>query len=139
MRIKGELGVEKENPALNNGLQFCVLEYKPHNQAAVSMRLAPILLLVLRNEKGSLNILVHPDWRSIVQYEDLEYFDCLFRDFLERAETDPDDLFKQVSSLGVGPIVTKDIGMNLQERPFLQRLFAELVNLESTLPTQDVP
>jgi hypothetical protein len=139
MRFKGELGVEKENLAQNNGLQFCVLEYKPHNQAAVSMRLAPILLLVLRNEKGSLQFLVHPDWRSTVQSEDLKYFDCLFCDFLERAETYPDDLFEQISSLGVGPIVTQEVGMGLHEHPFIQKFTSELVDLESTLPIKGTP
>jgi hypothetical protein len=103
------------------------------------MRLAPILLLVLRNEKGSLQFLVHPDWRSTVQSEDLKYFDCLFCDFLERAETYPDDLFEQISSLGVGPIVTQEVGMGLHEHPFIQKFTSELVDLESTLPIKGTP
>jgi hypothetical protein len=65
---------------------------------------------VLEDGKGCLRFRVSPDWRSIVQPEDLEYMDSLLRDFLERAKEQPAALFKHLSSLGVGPLVTQEAG-----------------------------
>ena len=56
---------------------------------------------------GTLRFLVNPDLKSIVHTDDLAYIQSLLMDFLERAEYEPQDLFKQLSSLGVGPLVTK--------------------------------
>jgi hypothetical protein len=62
------------------------------------------------HDNDEMQILVHPDWRSLVQEQDLDYLDELFESFIERVSEDPLALFKQLTSLSVGPIVTKCAG-----------------------------
>lgn len=82
-------------------------------------RVAPVILLVLRDEAGNLRFMAHPNWRAIVQAEDLEYIDTLLRDFLERANLHPDVLFKHISSLAVGPLVTQEVGVSISGNALL--------------------
>jgi hypothetical protein len=62
------------------------------------------------HDNDEMQILVHPDWRLLVQERDLDYLEELFGSFIERVSEDPSALFKQLSSLSVGPIVTKCAG-----------------------------
>ena len=110
-------------------LQFCALEHRPQNLTIGASPSAPVILLVLRDEGGSLHFLVHPEFRTLVPPEQLDYFETLLRDFAERAKVDPEALFKQLSSLGVGPLVTKEAGSDLSEYPDLQKLSEQFVRL----------
>ena len=92
-------------------------------------RSASIILLVLREANGDLRFLVHPEWRAIVQAEDLADIESLLLDFSERAELHRDILFKQLSSLGVGPLVTHETGKSISDYPVLSDLFSSFVQL----------
>jgi predicted component of type VI protein secretion system len=70
---------------------------------------------VLRDQEGNLSFLVHPELRTIVQSEVLAYLESLLGDFLERAKLHPETLFKQLSSLGVEPLVTKEAGTSISD------------------------
>jgi hypothetical protein len=87
------------------------------------------ILVVLWNEDRSLRILVHPELRTIVQGDDWVYLESLLKDFRARAELDPDALFKQISSLNVGPLVTKDVGSKISDHPSLLELCSHFVQL----------
>jgi hypothetical protein len=82
------------------------------------------------NREGLIRFLVHPEWRTIVQGEDIGYFQSLLHDFLNRANQDPGALFKQLCSLGVGPVVTQEIGSNLADHPSLMGLSSMFVELK---------
>lgn len=84
---------------------------------------------MLENARGGLRILVRPDWRSIVQAEDLEYMDSLLRDFLNRADEQPAALFKQLSSLGVGPLIASEVGKEISNHPRLMDLVSRFEQL----------
>lgn len=94
-----------------------------------SMQQTPIVLFVLRDEDGDLLFLMHPDLRTLVQAADLEYIDSLLQDFVERAQADPAAIFKQLISLGVGPLVNRESGLDLSEFPPLQELAEKFVPL----------
>jgi hypothetical protein len=81
------------------------------------------------NEEGNLRFLVHPDWRTLVEKEDIDYIDSLLLDFLERAKVHPEALFKQLSSLGVGPLVTQELGSRTSDHPLLVELCSGLMPL----------
>jgi hypothetical protein len=87
------------------------------------------VLLVLRSEDESLQFFIHPEWRNIVQEEDLAYIEALLRDFLARAKQHPAALFKQISSLGVGPLVTQLVGSDISEYPSIQELSSIFVQV----------
>jgi len=110
-------------------LQFCTLEYRPPNWDSASSQIAPVILLVLRDRQGDLRFLIHPELRIIVHPEDLDYIESLLLDFGERAKQHPDDLFKQLSSLNVGPFVTNEVGSSLSEFPAIQKLSSDFVQL----------
>jgi hypothetical protein len=84
---------------------------------------------VLEDGKSGLRILVHPGWRTIVEAEDLDYIESLFMDFTERANLHPGALIKQISSLEVGPLATKEVGSNISDRPPLSELCSLFVQL----------
>jgi hypothetical protein len=85
--------------------------------------------LVFEDAKEGLRILVHPEWRKIILSEDIDYIDSLLRDFLERAKLHPEALFKQLSSLGVGPLVTHTTGKSVSDHPALLELCSSFVEL----------
>jgi hypothetical protein len=84
------------------------------------------VLLVLKREDGGLRFLVHPELRTIVREEDLVYFETLLQDFLGRAKLHPEALFKQIFSLGVGPIVAQNVELRIADYSFFRELPSEL-------------
>jgi hypothetical protein len=84
---------------------------------------------VLEDANGSLHFLVHPDWRLIVKPGDVKYFDSILEDFCERATGQPESLFKQLSSLSVGPLVTQETGSRISDYPHLSALLSRFVHL----------
>jgi len=84
---------------------------------------------VLRDQEGNLSFLVHPELRTIVQKNDLEYIEALLQDFLERAKLHPEALFKQLSSLGVGPLVAREVELSFVDYPSLREISSGFVEL----------
>jgi hypothetical protein len=106
-------------------LQFCALAYR----AQASGWATPIFVLVLKDASGDLRFLVDPGWRAVVQEEDREYLESLLGDLLERAKEQPETLFKQLSSLEVGPLVTEEAGEQISDHPRLLELSSRFVQL----------
>lgn len=107
-------------------MKFCALEYGGQDLEKGTT----IILLVLEDTKdGRLNILVHPDWQSIVLPEDFQYIGSVLDDFLERAKEEPGHLFEQVCSLGVGPLVTHQTGERVSDYPHLLELCSQFSQL----------
>lgn len=90
--------------------QFCALEYRPQDQRNVSQPAASVILHVLKDDKGNLRFFVRRDWCTLVEEEDIDYIESLLRDFLECAKLRPEKIFKQLFSVGVGPLVTQEVG-----------------------------
>ncbi len=86
-------------------------------------------MLVLEDGEGHLRFLVHPELHTVVADNDLSYLESLLKDFLERAMQHPAALFKQLSSLGVGPLVTQEVGSNISNHPLLLILCSRFVKL----------
>ena len=101
---------------------FCALVYTPHDSSQASSHAAPTILLALRDREGNLRLLIHPEFRALLQDEDRAYFQALLIDLPERAKLQPDALFKQLCSLGVGPLVTQTVGEDLTGNPALLEL-----------------
>jgi len=84
---------------------------------------------VFKAASGSLRFLVDPGWRSVVCARDLEYIGSLLHDFLGRAKEEPAALFEQLSSIGVGPLVTQAAGERISDYPALAELASRFVRL----------
>jgi hypothetical protein len=82
------------------------------------------------DSESRLRFLVHPELRIVVQKEDLKYIQSLLVDFLERAKREPAALFKQLSSLGIGSLVTQELGSDIADNPSLQELASRFVELD---------
>jgi hypothetical protein len=89
----------------------------------------PVVVIVLEDAKGDLSFLVDPGWRAVVRAEDVEYTESLLSDFLDRAKEQPATLFKHLSSLEVGPLVTQETGEKISDRPALLELSSRFVQL----------
>jgi hypothetical protein len=59
----------------------------------------------------------------------LEYIGYLLHDFAGRAKEQPAELFEQLSSLGVGPLVTQATGERISDHPALAQLSSRFVPL----------
>lgn len=122
-------GAWKGHRILCRDLQFCLLAYRPRGLALADSKSQTAVWLVIREEKGRLRLLVHPEWRNIVEGRDIDYLESLIEDFRERAIIDPDALFKHISSLGVGPIIAQETGQILNDHPLPLELSSKFVNL----------
>ncbi len=105
------------------------MEYRPNVLGADPLQAGPIILLVLKNREGKLRFLVHPELSKLVTGKDLFYVESLLRDFVERAKLDSEALFQQLSSLGVGPLVTQEVGSSIYDYPALLRLSSRFEQL----------
>jgi hypothetical protein len=110
--------------------QFCSLEYREQRWNMAASPKSTVVFLALRDEEGTPRFLVHPELRTVVLEEDLAYIEDLLSDFLQRAMQDPAALFKQISSVGVGPLVTKEVGSSLSECPAIECLSSKFMPLQ---------
>ncbi len=76
-----------------------------------------------------MSFLVHPNLRAVVTETDRAYIESLLQDWVKRAKQHPADLFEQLSSLGVGPLVTHEVGADLKDHRTLQELSLRFVQL----------
>jgi len=86
-------------------------------------------LFVLTYEDDSLTLLVDPDLRLVVTEDDHAYLDSLLPDLVERSKQQPLDLFKQLCSLGIGPLVTVEAGERIADHPPLLDLCSRFEQL----------
>ena len=84
---------------------------------------------MFEDENSGLRFLVHPDWRSLVQPSDAKIISELLVDFLERADDQPAVLLEQLSSLGIGLLVTQQAGESISDYPKLSELVPQFVQL----------
>jgi len=105
--------------------KFCALAHRTQDSGGDT----PIFLIVFKAASGSLHFLVDPGWRSVVCARDLEYIGYLLHDFAGRAKEQPAELFEQLSSLGVGPLVTQATGERISDHPALAQLSSRFVPL----------
>lgn len=94
-----------------------------------SLRTGSTILLVLKDGEGNLCFLVPPELSKLVTSRDYSYIQSLLRDFVARAKLDPASLFKQLSSLRVGPLVTQEVGSNIADHPILSSLCSRFMQL----------
>ncbi len=86
-----------------------------------------IILIIIKDRNGKLHFSVSPTLNQIVTIHDMLYIKSLLRDFIQRAAIRPLDLFQQLCSLDVGPLVTKEVGSNLVDQPHLWELLSRFL------------
>jgi hypothetical protein len=111
-------------------LRYCSLEYRQQSWTGASARFRPVVLVVLMDSENRLRFLAHPALHTIIDKRDIEYVQSLMADFLERAKREPAALFKQLSSLGIGSLVTQEVGSNFDDNPSLQENSSKFVELK---------
>jgi hypothetical protein len=96
----------------NQRSQFCALVYNcPQDPDALSLENVIVILV----ERGSeqIEILVRPNWRTIVEADDREYVQELLSDLKDRSLLDSENLLKHASLLSIGPLLTYAAGPQL--------------------------
>jgi hypothetical protein len=111
-----------ENSEMSESPQpgLCALEYSPQFPNGASSQKGQVILLVLKDREGNLRFLLNPEWRNIVQDPDLDDVQSLLEDFHGRAQLHPANLFDQLCSLAVGPLVAGTVGASLRDYPNLE-------------------
>ncbi len=123
------LSQAKHKPDATHRYQFCSMEYRQQGWEGILSRFRTVVLIVLCDEEGKLRFFVHPNLRTVILEEDVDYIQSLLADFLDRATRDPVSLFKQLSSIGMGSLVTQDVGSDIASDPSLEELLSKFVEL----------
>jgi hypothetical protein len=105
-----------------SAIQFCALAYCPEGTTPSSESRHQIIIFLMYTPNLALRLLLSPEWRQVVRPVDLPYIVAILEDFHRRAEADPDGLFSQASSLAVGPLITYDSGVALENNADLHTL-----------------
>jgi hypothetical protein len=96
---------------------------------ADSLQKPTLILLALKSGVGCLRLFIHPNLNAVVHQNDIEYIDSLIQDLRERAQLHPEKLFTQISTLEIGPLLTRATGLKLSDVPEIMQqsvLFEEL-------------
>jgi hypothetical protein len=105
-------------------------------RAQDSGQASPIIVIALKGESGGLRLLVAPGWLKAIRAEDVEHLEPLLGDFAEQAKEQPATLFKHLSSLEDGPLVTQETGENISDHPAQMELSSRFVQLQIQLLKQ---
>lgn len=117
-----------DEPGRKRPLRFCALAYQP-DVAIPQPDQSRLLAFVTSPSDGEVELHIRPRWEEIVGSCDRSYLEVLFRDFKDRAKSDPELMFRMLSSLAVGPLVTYDAGSDLNEHPEYRALWASFTEL----------
>jgi hypothetical protein len=110
--------------------RFCTLAYAPSHEFTTDPSLTPVLL-VLQLQEGSLQLKTHPSLSEVVLPADLHSVQVLLQDFAERAQDDPESLFRQLASLSSGPLVTLSVGEDPLEDSQAKFMIQRFVEFEA--------
>jgi len=94
------------NTQTDSNVEVCALRYC--HQESIKPITGPIVLLAAKNVAG-LKLYAHRTLMQQILDKDQEYIENLLKDLLERAKAFPDEVFKQLSGLSVGPLITDAI------------------------------
>lgn len=86
-------------------------------------------MFALYGKNCGLRLFLHPQWRPLIDAEDLEYIVELLADFRQRCMLDPEALFSQLASLAVGPLVVREAGKFADADLALSNLWEQFVAL----------
>jgi hypothetical protein len=82
---------------------------------------------VLEDNKGGADLFISPNFDVIVHDDDRNYINALLEDFKQRSKADPATLFKQLSSLSVGPVVTHKVGTLGVDDAYLDSICSQFI------------
>jgi hypothetical protein len=90
-------------------------------------------VLLVEHASGSVLLFAAPGFRAIVEADDLPFLDRLLKDFSARSAEGPAELFRQVSALSMGPIVTQQVGVLVAEREHIESCCAGFERLTAAV------
>jgi hypothetical protein len=89
--------------------QLCTLAYAKDALEKEHLVKDQVLLIAVFDGNDSLSLFVNPAWRQVVSPNHLDYTMALFVDLVQRSHSYPEDLFQQLSSIHVGPLVALEV------------------------------
>jgi hypothetical protein len=103
-------------------MQFCALAYNGKQTDPCALTGTQVIIFLIYNPATGARLLTAPDWQRLVHSSDHVYIKELLADFRERAQSDPETLLVQISSLSTGPLLTHTCGIRLEDFPDLLAL-----------------
>ena len=91
-----------------SGGELCVVVYRRPGTETTPPKDEPIFLIAHSQKPAQLSLFLNSVWREFVPEEDTEYIESLIEDLPERARIDPEGLFRHLSSLHVGSLITAE-------------------------------
>jgi hypothetical protein len=90
-----------------SNVQLCTVKYR-RPEAMIDSTEGVVILLALKDGAG-LKLYAHSSLRQQISDRDQEYIEDLLKDLTERVKAFPEDVFRQLASLSVGPIITDEV------------------------------
>ena len=109
--------------------RFCALEYRLAGRHESSPPKGRVILIAIEAPEADLLLLIDPRWEEFVLPEDRSYLSELWADSKERVQIDPKNLFKQLITLSVGPLIVHETGTSIEHNPRLWKLASEFEEL----------
>jgi hypothetical protein len=114
----------------NRQRRFCALGFRARSRDLLKSCKPYVIMVLLADPDGKVRFLVHPELRNMFCGEDLAYIDALVWDLIERVQFQPEDVLKQLCSLGdIGPLVTLVASDERTDEAALSELSGGLVEL----------
>ena len=89
-----------------------------------------ILIGLERPVEHRVQLRERPDWRDLVSAEDRVLVVSVLADIAERALVEPQAVFKQLSELSAGPLITHKTGPELSLDPELAAIYDRFTDLQ---------
>ena len=109
--------------------QYCALAYAGPEPSDASSSDEQRVVVIFLLGKPVPSILLNPDWRAILPQSEWNYFQDLLFDWRQQAATRPEELFRQLSALNTGPLITHRVGRDLASDPKLSELASRFETL----------
>ena len=91
-----------------SGGELCVVVYRSQELETSPPKDEPVLLIAHWRKPVQLALFLNTIWREFVREEDREYIESLIEDLPQRAQIDSEGLFRHLSSLHAGPLITAE-------------------------------
>jgi hypothetical protein len=116
-------------PSAISKSRFCALAYAPVAEPGLLPAVRHVIMIAVQKADCTLHILVHPNFKKIVDAIDIPYIESLLKDFIERVTLHAAELFHQLCSLAVGPLQAETVGAQLCEHPNIHKLALQFASL----------
>lgn len=110
--------------------RFCLIEFRPRGWGRSPLPPARASILITYTEAEGLHVFANPDLHNRVDGEDFDFLQALVTNWPAYARLDIAEFFRQIHTLGIGPLMLAEEGSNLLDYPSLVEFYSRFIPFE---------